>query len=270
MAMMKCPKCNEEISDKAEKCIHCGTVLINNQKCICEECGAEIEANATICSKCGCPVDKNKASEPQKVEVTGVKIGNGLSKKKIVTILIIFLAIIGGIIGFSILKDRKEKTEAEIMSRQYKIKLSTITFKMFTGAVEAESCGNKIKKVWSNSIWEDSDPETDKYTKTNGKFNDDFNDSLSALFSDQDFIKITDSVEQNQKEVMKLMKEMKNPPEEWKDAYNDLKEFYDNYLEFTNCCTNPSGSLQTYSTNFSNADTKVLNGYNKLNSYLDY
>ena len=70
--------------------------------------------------------------------------------------------------------------------------------------------------------------------------------------------------------IGQLMKEMKNPLEEWTDAYNDLKDYYDDYLTLTNLCTNPSGSLQTYSTNFSNADTDALNGYNKIRSYLDY
>jgi len=141
---------------------------------------------------------------------------------------------------------------------------------MLSGAADAEGCGNLIKKVWSNTIWERDDSVTDKYTKKNGVFNDDFNDSLSSLFSDSSFAVKTDSVEKNQKEVNKIMKELKNSPEEWEDAYNDLKDYYDDYLTLTNLCTNPSGSLQTYSTNFSKADSDALNGYNKMKSYLDY
>lgn len=268
MAMIKCPKCNEDISDKSTKCVHCGYVLMEEPKLFCEECGNEIKKSDKVCSKCGCPIDKKQ--EPQKVEVTKVKIGNGISKKKIVIGIVALLLIVGGIFGFIAIKNNNDKKKAQELSQQYKDNLSTITYKMLSGAANAESCGNKIKKVWSNSIWKDDDAETDKYTKTNGRFNEDFNDSLSALFADPNFIKITDGVEQNQKEVNKLIKEMKNPPEEWKDAYNDLKDYYDDYLTLTNLCTNPSGSLQTYSTNFSNADTDALNGYNKMKSYLDY
>ncbi|MCI9629404.1 MAG: zinc-ribbon domain-containing protein [[Clostridium] cocleatum] len=43
MAMIKCPKCGEDISDKSTTCIHCGHVLIEESKVFCEECGAEIE-----------------------------------------------------------------------------------------------------------------------------------------------------------------------------------------------------------------------------------
>ena len=37
MALIKCPECGKEISDKSEKCIHCGFPLRNEpflQECI--------------------------------------------------------------------------------------------------------------------------------------------------------------------------------------------------------------------------------------------
>ncbi len=43
MAMIKCPKCDEEVSDKAEKCVHCGHKLIEEPKLFCVECGTEIK-----------------------------------------------------------------------------------------------------------------------------------------------------------------------------------------------------------------------------------
>lgn len=164
----------------------------------------------------------------------------------------------------------QEEQKAKELAKQYEKNLNTIVYKMLNGAADAESCGNKIKKVWSNTIWEDDDPETDKYTKTNGVFNEDFNTSLTALFTDPDFMKTIDDIEKNQSEVNKIMNDMKNPPEEWEDAYNDLKEYYDNYLILTNLCINPSGSLQTFSTNFNDADTDTINSFNKMKTYLDY
>lgn len=32
MAMTTCPNCGEQISDKAKKCVHCGTVLVPEKK----------------------------------------------------------------------------------------------------------------------------------------------------------------------------------------------------------------------------------------------
>ena len=53
--MIKCPKCNEDVSDKSTKCVHCGHILIEEPKLFCEECGNEIKMaeGCFICLKCG-------------------------------------------------------------------------------------------------------------------------------------------------------------------------------------------------------------------------
>ena len=35
MALIKCPECGKEISDKSEKCIHCGFPLVKEKNTIC-------------------------------------------------------------------------------------------------------------------------------------------------------------------------------------------------------------------------------------------
>ena len=39
MALIKCPECKKEISDKSKTCIHCGCPVENETKYYCEECG---------------------------------------------------------------------------------------------------------------------------------------------------------------------------------------------------------------------------------------
>lgn len=60
MAMIKCPECGQEISDKAKKCIHCGAdiKLLNNKGKFCSECGKEIQNKSIECPFCGCPIPK--------------------------------------------------------------------------------------------------------------------------------------------------------------------------------------------------------------------
>ena len=58
MALINCPECGGQISDKATACVHCGYVLVKEQKILCPECGAEIDANASICGNCGCPIQE--------------------------------------------------------------------------------------------------------------------------------------------------------------------------------------------------------------------
>ena len=78
MAMIVCLHCGEQVSEKAKKCVHCGAILIPEEKKHCTECGAELEEGMTECPNCGCPVDDTLGQEtdekPQKVEVTGVKV----------------------------------------------------------------------------------------------------------------------------------------------------------------------------------------------------
>ena len=93
MAMITCPNCGEQVSDKAKKCVHCKTILIQEEKKRCAECGAELEEGTTECPNCGCPVEEINAldtqEKPQKVEVTGVKVSKRV--KVIIGILVALL-----------------------------------------------------------------------------------------------------------------------------------------------------------------------------------
>lgn len=51
------------------------------------------------------------------------------------------------------------------------------------------------------------------------------------------------TIEDNQDTVNALMKKLKNPPDEYKDAYDAVSDLYDAYISLTNCATDPSGSL---------------------------
>ena len=142
-------------------------------------------------------------------------------------------------------------------------------YSMLSGASDAETCGNLIKQVWYNAIYEKSDSKTDKYTKPTGYYVFDFNDALQNLFSDSSFSGQIADINDNKDTVNSLMKKLKNPPEEYKDAYESLSKLYDAYISLTNLATDPTGSLQTYSQNFNDADNETLNCYNALKMYLE-
>ena len=60
MALIKCPECKKEISDKSKTCIHCGCPVENETKYYCEECGKKILKTDKVCSNCGCPINLEK------------------------------------------------------------------------------------------------------------------------------------------------------------------------------------------------------------------
>lgn len=274
MAMTTCPNCGEQISDKAKKCVHCGTVLVPEEKKCCPDCGAKLEEEMDTCPKCGCPIENIIETEktPQQVEVTGVKI----TKKSKKIIMIAIIAVIGAVmiaaIGVQTHKKNvaaKAAAEAQKQSEEYGTNLNLAAYTMLSGASDAETCGNLIKNVWYNAIYKESDSKTDKYTKPNGYFVSDFNDALKKLFSDSSFSGRIADINSNKDTVNSLMKKLKNPPEEYKDAYEALSKLYDAYISLTNLATDPTGSLQTFSQNFNDADNETLNSYNALKMYLE-
>lgn len=260
MALIHCPKCGKEISDKAARCVHCGYELTANNKRKCSECGAEFTDNATECPVCGCPVEIPEQT-PQQVEVTGVKLSHR-NKRIIVAVAIIGLLLAAALLGVARVKKQNN-------ARDYGNRLETAVQTMLIGAGEAETSGNLVKLVWNNAIHEERDSQTDPYTRPKGYFVSDFNEALQNLFADKDFSDQIASIKSNQDTVQTLMKNMKNPPDEYEDAYDALSELYDAYTNFTNLVVNPSGSLQTFSANFNDADTETLNCYNAMSLYLE-
>lgn len=55
MALINCPECGKEISDKAGSCPNCGTPLGNKK--FCKFCGEKIDKECIVCPKCGKQVE---------------------------------------------------------------------------------------------------------------------------------------------------------------------------------------------------------------------
>ena len=216
---------------------------------MCEECGTEYEIKLSTCPNCGCP---NLTIEQKKQK----------KKQKGIIISVVVLALIAVcVFGFSILQKAKEA--------EYYSNMECVSYTMLDGAAKAENAGNLIKSVWYNAIYEERDTETDKYTMKNGEFVDDFNDALSNLFADGNFINSISEIELNQSEVTGLMKKLKNPPKKYEEAYAVLKTYYDNYIKMTKSVISLDGSLQTFSEEFNTYDTDTVNSFEKMKLYLD-
>ncbi|MBP1544478.1 MAG: zinc ribbon domain-containing protein [Oscillospiraceae bacterium] len=268
MALIQCKHCGKNVSDKAKNCPHCNELLIEKTEAVilCEECNTEIPTGATTCPNCGCPVSKKEEVAAQKVEVTSVNLQMKRSTKKFILFGIIAAVLIAvGVLIFSLISSSNQKKAAE----DYINKVETVAYEMLDGAADAESAGNLIKSVWYNSIHEEYDSKTDKYTRPNGYFLDDFNEALGNLFADTTFMAQIIDIESNQELVAGLMKDLKNPPEEHQEAYEALKEYYDAYIELTNLAINPTGSLTTFSAAFNEADTETVNCYNSMKLYFE-
>lgn len=276
MALISCPQCGTQISDKAEKCIHCGYILKEQPKHLCEDCGAEIPEGATVCPTCGCPVKEEPDTNPAPIPVyyrakipLHEKIYKKLGKKGIAIVVASVIVIVGGSIGTSkyVATQKAEAAAAEAaqISEDYRTNYGNAVVAMYSGAGTAEKCGNLIKSVWNNAIFDKYDSETSKYTN-NAK---DFNEALQNLFNDKSFSEDISSIKSNKNTVQELMNALKNPPDEWQNAYDDLEEAYDAYLDIVNLTTSPTGSLQTFSSNFNDADSSAAKALEKALGYTE-
>lgn len=266
MAMIKCPYCGQEISDKATKCVHCGQELVEvaRSKKICSECGKEVDPSAKFCPYCGYPFQDVK-EEPniQKVEVSKISIEKSSIKKVlfgVMGVVIVVMIIIGGM-------NINKKQEAEIAAEKYQDTLNNAAATMLIGGLSAEHSASLIHDVWYNTIYEEDSSETDAYTKNYGSFNDDFNTSLQTLFSDESFQGSISALESTRDKVQDYMKALQTPPEGYEDAYNAVKDLYDAFLDITECAINPTGNLTTYTESFNKADSDFSKKYKAMDMY---
>ncbi len=249
MSLITCPKCGEAISEKAAVCPHCKLNISHQNSIMCEECGTTYKIKLSACPNCGCP-NSTVEQKKQKKKHKGIIIS---------VVVIVLIAVC--VCGFVIFQKAKEA--------EYYSNMEYVSYTMLDGVAKAENAGNLIKSVWYNAIYEERDTETDQYTMNSGEFVDDFNDALSNLFADENFIKSISEIETNQSEVTGLMKKLKNPPKKYEEAYAVLTTYYDNYIKMTKLVISPAGSLKTFSEDFNTYDTDTVNSYDKIKLYLD-
>ena len=284
MALIKCPNCGKEISDRAEACCGCGYHLIcelepESEKRKCPECGQELEEGAIVCSNCGRPIEENP--EEKVIEISNSEAGTEpgteylhtkkkgrVSKKSLIIIIaiVVAVAVAGVIIGTSVSKARKEQA-LQAQKKEYVTLMIDTIYSIFDGAEDAQACGNLIKRVWYNSIFEESDSETDRYTQPKGYFVSDFNDALANLFSDSSFSAKISKIKENQDSVKSGMKQLKYPPAGYEEAYNALSGLYNAYLTLSNLVVSPAGSLQTFSSNFNDAISEMNKQIDNMELY---
>lgn len=236
----------------------------------CPECGREISDKAASCPNCGCPIEikiNKEEAKLQPVEVASIKM-TMKTKKAIACICIAAIVCIGSIFGYSIYSNNKEEQIYRESYNEYIDNLVQIQILMLSGGSDAESLCNLTLRVWGNAISKDSDSETDKYTQKGFGIWNDFNTALAKLYADNSTISIVSKIESNQIEVKNLMKEMQNPPEGLDKCYDTTSDLYEAYKILTDLAKSPSGSYKDFGTNKNNAISDFMSAYEKLDNQI--
>jgi len=237
MALIHCPECDKEISDKVKACPFCGFPFSQ---------------------------DIGNKGEVQQVEISSVNISpiDPLKKKRLLIGVIAISLVIGiGLITNFLIGINKYNT--------YIDNLNLIRTTMISGGSDSETLLNLTAKIWFNSIYEEDDPETDLYTKDkNGYFYDDFNSALNYFFNGTYSQSVTGNIKDNQVIAEDLMKKMQTPPKGLENCYSTVTELYSTYKGLTDLALNPSGNLQSFTDNKSEKIDKFLELYNKLETQI--
>ena len=218
---------------------------MENEKCYCKKCGNKIDVDAVVCPIC----NASQISETKKN-----------NKGKILCVALI--AVIVVIVCWRLIWTSNSK-------REYKENYINTVDEMYNGAAEAEKLCVLIHDVWYNTIFEVDDYNTNQYTKSSWGFNDDFNTSLNALMSSSEYISALEKLNTNQKTVMDMMSRLKNPPDEYKQAYSTINSFYTEYLNLVNLAISPSGNLTSYTDDYREADDNTAKTYKDALSAMD-
>lgn len=274
MALIMCPECGQEISDKAKKCIHCGKVFVEDniieEELKCSECGAVLSETDEACPNCGCPVEKKNVDDeikPQQVEVASIKMAKKTKKLIIGIVIALVVCILGGI-AYKIYSDITAEKKYQETHNTYIDNLGKAQVLMLTGASESETLCNLTLKVWGNAIYEERDSQTDKYTRPKGYWVSDFNEALANLFADSDTISTISDIESNQSSVKDLMKKLQSPPEDLDKCYDTVSDLYEAYSTLTDLAVNPSGNYSGFSGNKNDAVSDFMTAYDKLDAQI--
>ena len=264
MALITCPGCGKEISDKAKKCIHCGKSFEETievpKKLICSECGAELEIGTKVCDKCGCPFQSEEEKKAESESRNKAKS----KKKMIVAGIAAVCVVLAVIIGVSIIRSYQSKKAYN----EYVDILQLAEETMLAGASDAEDLTNLTARVWRNAIYEEKDSTTDKYVCPGGEFVDDFNTALLILYLDDSTTRKTDSISQNQETVKGYMKQLQDVPEGLERCYETVNDLYEAYGTLTDLALDPTGSYNSFTETTRNAASEFVTAYKKLDSQI--
>ena len=180
--------------------------------------------------------------------------------------LILFLLAVITAISFCGCQKSVNKSETKNSNVfNYEEKAIEALTEMITNAADVESLGNIIQAVWGNSIYQKKDDTTDAYTlDANGNFNDDFNTSLSNFFASDTYSAQEEKISKSNEKIVSLMKELNNPPEEYKERYNDIKKLYLKCTELSSCVLGCSGSYNDFTEKFNTLDSETVQIYNEI------
>ncbi len=262
MTAMYCPNCGTKLTEGAMFCSSCGKKIEfrNATEVTNENVSSETlhTAEDTKENTIGDNFAEHKADNPSS-QVSG----NPNSNKKLTNVIIVCIVAAALVISGIFINNIRIK-------EVYQANLNHAVAEMNTGGYNAQEAINLVYKVWYNSIYQEHDDETDPYTlDSNGEFYSDFNVAIKNLYDDEDFAAKIEGLKNNKTAVLDYMKKLKNPPEEYEEAYEELQTTYDLYKAYLNSAITPTGTIDLYYIGVNEANHSLSDAIENMKMYLE-
>lgn len=183
----------------------------------CPNCGKEYDLSAVFCSGCGKKIGKKKGS-----------------KLKYFILFFLALVVIGG--GYYYYQ-YQQTVKAQQANNLYEIKLRVVVATMTESSAKAESMISQYSDVWQSAINRDS-------VYVNGKMAYGFDEAIQ--YKKEELSGDIANIETAKGEIDKQMKDLTNPPNKYKRAYDIAFELYGSYTNYVSLAQSPEGSLLTF------------------------
>lgn len=191
-----------------------------NEERICKKCGNKIENGELFCKVCGKKV-RTKENEKK------------LKKNFVIGIILIIIALIGGIIGLKVHKENFKKEKDEYIANATIFYTDAVTY-----AEEAEEVMDITLKYWRENIFDN-------------KHGADINEAILNAYVEniEKFSKCKSNAENLEIEFNKIKTLPKGQEDdsELKDIQKAAKQLYTSFKVFNESAINPDGSYESYS-----------------------
>lgn len=249
-AERRCPNCQALLTEKQIFCPECGMSL----KRFCSGCKTELQEGQIFCPSCGRRVEEKFSGINQDIAQFNAGIEKKKSKKKIMPVV---LGIVGGIavvaVFVTINTIKTEKIEKYMADAESFVSL----------AIEAgsnlEDIADTTQDYWYDAIWND-------------KYNDNINTAI--LYAMKDKAEEVATAKQQYTTMESLYKRLKNVPdgvenENLEEICDAVKELYNDYTDFYDFATDPSGNYNSFSSANKEKTDAFLSSYRALDNLID-
>ena len=193
MALIQCPECAKDISDKVKACPHCGYPLKE--------------------------MPMSTESIPQLVKLTGVKYNKPKSKKTIRIVIIVLALIIFAVAGYFVIQSvtkHQEVQKAQAVAKQldqkaqndyinsfntYIDNLYVVQAKMLSSSDDAETVCNLVYQVWNDWIT----LKMDNFIAPNGHTVRNINQAIANVYAAGSTKAMTFSIESTKEDLQPLI-----------------------------------------------------------------